>query len=201
MIVTLQTPSFNLNKRAPQNILTFSEDELREHLSLGAVIKRKKKYVIVLHYHEITIECPIFLMKDRSYRIVWPSFKLPNRPYPIFVYLYAAALYLSSGESMRDTAARAKKLFGLEKFSHTTISRFLPKIYRTLPALICYGAQIAHEWGAALSRTIRRKRWDEALFQQAEQLMSLIDPVLRAPPEFGCWLAQKCWSESSSFLV
>ncbi|MCL5779537.1 MAG: hypothetical protein M1119_01020 [Firmicutes bacterium] len=43
-------------------------------------------------------------MDDGSYRIIWPSFKLPNRPYPVFVYLYAAARYLSSGESMRVTA-------------------------------------------------------------------------------------------------
>jgi len=136
-----------------------------------------------------------------SYQIVWPSFKLPNRSYPVFVYLYAAALYLSSGESMRDTAERVIKFFGLETFSHTTISRFLRKIYLTLPGLIHYGAQVVSEWGAALSRVVRRKRWDGAQCEKAEQFCNLIDPVLRAPPGFGCWLAQKYWQDSSRFLV
>ncbi len=201
MIVALKTPSFNLNKRPAQDTLAFSEGELKEYLSLGAVIKKKRQYVMVLHYHAIAIECPVLLIKDGGYQIIWPSFKLPSRPYPVFVYLYAAALYLSGGKSMRDTAERVKKFFGLATFSHTTISRFLPKIYQTLPALICYGAQIAHEWGAAISRAIRRKRWDETRYEKAEQLCNLIWPALRAPPEFGCWLAQRYWDAHACFLV
>ena len=70
MILTLKTPSFNLNKRTAQKTLTFSENELQEYLSMGAVIKRGKQYTFVLHYHEITIECPILLMKNGSYLIV-----------------------------------------------------------------------------------------------------------------------------------
>jgi hypothetical protein len=201
MIVALKTPSFNLNKRPAQDTLAFIEEDLQEYLSLGAVIKKAKQYVMVLHYHAITIECPILLMNDGSYRIIWPSFKLPNRPYPIFVYLYAAALYLSGRESMRDTAEKTKKHFGLATFSHTTISRFLPKIYLTLPALIRYGAQIASEWSAVISRAIRRKRWDETQYEKAEQLCNLIGPTLRAPPEFGCWLAQRYWDDRACFLV
>ncbi len=200
MIITLKIPSYNLNKR-PKEPLRFNEEELQEYLYLGAVIKKNKQYFMVLHYHMITIECPILLMDDGTYRIVWPSFRLPNRPYPIFVYLYAAALYLSSGESMRDTAQRVIRVFGLETFSHTTISRFLRKIYQTLPGLIRYGAQVASEWGAALSRVIRRRRWDEVQYEKAEQLCNLIDPVLRSPPGFGNWLAQKYWQDSSRFLV
>ena len=200
MIITLRTPSYNLNKQ-PKETLAFSEEELQEYLSLGAVIKKKKLYYMVLHYHMITIECPVLQMDDGRYSIVWPSFKLPNRSYSVFVYLYAAALYLSSGESMRDTAERVIKFFGLETFSHTTISRFLRKIYLTLPGLIHYGAQVVSEWGAALSRVVRRKRWDGAQCEKAEQFCNLIDPVLRAPPGFGCWLAQKYWQDSSRFLV
>ena len=201
MIITLRTPSYNLNKKHLQKALRFSDEDLQELLSLRAVIVKNKQYVMVLNYHDITIECPVLKMKDGSYQIVWPSFKLPNRPYPVFVYLYAAALYLSSEDSMRDTAAKTIKAFGLETFAHTTISRFLPKIYQTLPGLIGYGAQVASEWGAGLSRVIRRKHWDEALYEKAVQLCSLIDPVLRAPPEFGNWLAQQYWQNRMRFLV
>lgn len=200
MIISLKTPSFNLNKR-PTQPLAFSEEELQDFLSSGAVIKKKKQYYMVLHYRMITIECPVLLMKDGSYRIIWPSFKLPNRPYPVFVYLYAAALYLSSGESMRKTAEKVIKFFGLETFSHTTISRFLCKIYQILPELIRYGAQVVNEWGSIVSRVIRRKHWDETQHQRAKQLCNLIDPALRSPPGFGCWLAQKYWQDSSNFLV
>ena len=139
----------------------------------------------MLHYHEITIECPILLMKDGSYLIVWPSFKLPYRPYPIFVYLYAVALYLSSGESQRKTAAKTSKVFGMETFDHSTICRFLTKIYQAIPALVRYGAQIMTEWGALASRATRRKRWNEELYEKAERLCGLIGHILRAPPEFG----------------
>jgi hypothetical protein len=201
MILTLQTPLFNLNKQTSPKILTFSEDELQEYLSMGAAIKRMKQYTFVLHYHTITIECPILSMKDGSYRIVWPSFKLPYRPYPIFVYLYAAILYLSSGESQRKTAARTAKIFGLETFDHSTISRFLPKIYQAIPTLVRYGAQIMSEWGALAVHAIRRKRWDEEPYERAERLCNLIGHILRAPPDFGCWLAQKHWDDQSSFLI
>jgi hypothetical protein len=102
---------------------------------------------------------------------------------------------------MRKTAERVIKLFGLATFSHSTISRFLRRIYQTLPELIRYGAQVASEWGAVLSRVIRRKHWDEALYEKAVQLCSLIDPILRAPPEFGNWLAQQYWQDRMSFLV
>ncbi len=201
MIITLRTPSYNLNKKHLQKALRFSDEDLQELLSLRAVIVKNKQYVMVLHYRTITIECPVLKMKDGTYQIIWPSFKLPHRSHPAFVYLYAAVMYLSSKESMRDTAARTIKAFGLATFSHTTISRFLPRIYQTLPGLVSYGAQVASEWGAGLSRVIRRRRWDEALHEKAVQLCRLIDPILRAPPEFGNWLAQQYWQDAARFLV
>ena len=201
MIITLRIPSYNLNKKHLQKALRFSDEDLQELLSLRAVIVKNKQYVMVLHYHTITIECPVLKMKDGTYQIVWPSFKLPNRPYPVFVYLYAAVLYLSSEESMRDTAARTSKPSAWRHFLTQPFPGSLPKIYQTLPGLISYGAQVASEWGAGLSRVIRRRRWDEALHEKAVQLCSLIDPVLRAPPEFGNWLAQQYWQDRMRFLV
>lgn len=118
---------------------------------------------MIIQHRQITIECPIMLMADGSHQIIWPSFKLPNRPYPVFVYLYAAALYLSSDESMRAVAQKVINVFGLETFSHTTICRFLQKLYQTLPYLIYYGAQIIKEFGFSKSRVIGRKHWDEFL--------------------------------------
>lgn len=201
MIITLRISQVNFKKRLPQEIQVFSAEELQEFISQGAVAKKKKQYLLIIHHRQITIECPVLRMDDGQYQIIWPSFKLPYRPYPVFVYLYAVALYLSSGESMRATAEKTLKTFGLETFSHTTISRFLSKIYQTLPYLIGYGVQIANDWGVSKCRVIRRKGWKEALYEKARQLYRLIDPVLRSPPEFGNWLAYQCWQDTNSFIV
>lgn len=201
MIITLRISQVNFKKRTPREIQVFSEEELQEFIAHGAVIKKNKQYLMVLHYRQITIECPILLMNDGSYQIVWPSFKLPNRPYPVYVYLYAAAWYLSSGESMRVTAQKVIHAFGLETFSHTTISRFLRKLYQTLPYLLRYGIQIINDWGLTMSQVIGRKHWDEPQYEKAQQLNGLIDPVLRSPPEFGNWLAYQYWTEANNFIV
>lgn len=201
MIITLRISQVNFKKRTPREIQVFSEEELQEFIAHGAVIKKNKQYLMVLHYRQITIECPILLMNDGSYQIVWPSFKLPNRPYPVYVYLYAAAWYLSSGESMRVTAQKVIRAFGLETFSHTTISRFLRKLYQTLPYLLRYGIQIINDWGLTTSQVIGRKHWDEPQYEKAQQLNGLIDPVLRSPPEFGNWLAYQYWTETNNFIV
>lgn len=102
---------------------------------------------------------------------------------------------------MRVTAKKVIHIFGLETFSHTTISRFLRKLYQTLPYLICYGSQIVNDWGVTMSQVIGRKHWDEQQYKKAQQLNELIDPVLRSPPEFGNWLAYQYWKDTFNFIV
>ena len=85
---------------------------------------------------------------------------------------------------MRKAAEKTRKVFGMETFDHSTICRFLTKIYLAIPALVRYGAQIMSEWGALVTRATRRKRWDEEMYEKAEQLCGLIDHILRAPPAF-----------------
>jgi len=201
MNITLKISHVNFKKQIPHEIQVFSEEELQEFIAHGAVIKKNKQYLMIIQHRQITIECPIMLMLDGSYQVIWPSFKLPNRPYPVFVYLYAAALYLSSGESMRAVAQKVINVFGLETFSHTTVCRFLQKLYQTLPYLIRYGAQIIKEFGATTSQVIRRKHWDELQYQKAQQLKELIDPALRSPPELGNWLTHQYWADTNNFIV
>ena len=56
--------------------------------------------------------------------VVIPWYLIPGRPYPIQVYLYACALYSSNPEMGQRAAAEAtREEFGLEKFSHSTLSR------------------------------------------------------------------------------
>ena len=202
MNITLRISNVNFkNRKLPLEVAVFSAEELQEFTRQGAIIKKSRQYRLVLHYRQFTIGCPVLRMDDGSYQMIWPSFKLPHRPYPVFVYLYAVAWYLSSGESQRATAEKVMHFFGLETFSHTTIGRFLRRLYPIMPYLIQYGAQIINNWGVAISQVIPRKHWDKSQYALAEQLMNLIEPVLRSPPAFGGWLAYTYWREVSKFIV
>ncbi|WP_291299881.1 hypothetical protein [Desulfosporosinus sp. BICA1-9] len=201
MNITLKISTVNLKNRLPQEVRAFSAEELQEFITQGTVIKKKKQYLLIIHHRQFTLQCPILRMDDGSYQMIWPSFKLPNRSYPVFVYLYAVAWYLSSGESMRSTAQKVIKVFGLTTFSHSTLCRFLPKLYPILPYLIQYGAQIINDWGSTTSRVVPRKHWDKLKCVLAEQLIGLLEPVLRVPPEFGSWFAYQYFTDTDRFLV
>ncbi|MBS4022355.1 MAG: hypothetical protein KGZ79_08035 [Dethiobacter sp.] len=113
MNITLNISQVNFKKNLPREIQVFSEEELQQ-FGQGAIIKKQKEYFMVINHRQFIIQCPVLQMDDGSYQVIWPSFKLPNRPYPVYVYLYAAAWYLSSGESMRAAAQKAMRVFGLE---------------------------------------------------------------------------------------
>jgi len=156
---------------------------------------------MIIQHRQITVECPIILAPDGSHQIIWPSFKLPNRPYPVHVYLYAAALYLSGSDSMRAVAQKVTTTFGLGTFSHTTICRFLQKLYQILPHLIRYGAQIIKEFGTTTTQIKKRKHWAETQYQKARQLIELLNPALRSPPEFSNYLTRQYWADTHKFIV
>ena len=201
MIITLKISNVNLNKVQPYEILVFSDEDLQEFLALGTVTERKKQYAMTINYRQITIECPILKLNDGSYQLIWPSFKLPHRPYPVFVYLFAATLYLSSNYSLRLTAQKVIKTFGLATFSHTNICRLLIKLYKALPYLIRYGAQITEAFGSIVSQVVKRKHWDEQKYKNAQQLNELICYAQQSPPEFGNWLANQYWQGTNSFII
>jgi hypothetical protein len=53
-----------------------------------------------------------------------PWFLLPERPYPIFIYIYAIWHYNNSGKkSQRLTAAATGKVFGVDSFNKSTVCR------------------------------------------------------------------------------
>lgn len=201
MNITLKISTVNLKNRLPQEVSVFSTEELQEFIKQGMVIKRSKRYLLLIHHRQFTIECPILHMESGEFQMIWPSFKLPHRPYPVFVYLNAVAWYLSSGESMRSIAQKVSHFFGLSTFCHSTLCRFLPKLYPILPILIKYGAQIINNWGATTSQIVPRKHWDNPQCLGAERLYGLLEPALRAPPVFGSWLAYQYWTETGRFLV
>jgi hypothetical protein len=88
----------------------------------GIVTEKKRTYRMIIYHREIQVECPVLMDGKRAVGVILPAFKLPYRPYPCYVYLFAIALYLA-GTSMRKAANKVKKKFGIPGFSHSTISR------------------------------------------------------------------------------
>jgi len=102
---------------------TFSNEMLEELSASGKMRRRKNSYKLYINNRELQLKCPIIKDPDHKNVVIWPAIKLPHRKYPVYVYLYAAALYLSSNLSMRNVAAKVRNIFGLDKFSHSTVSR------------------------------------------------------------------------------
>jgi hypothetical protein len=74
------------------------------------------------------IHCPEVHVENRNALIV-PSFMVPGRPYPIYVYIYAVGFYIANPDmGQREAARQTKEYFGLETFSHTTLGRAMKKI-------------------------------------------------------------------------
>ena len=131
---------------------------------------------------------------------MWPSIKLPNRKYPIYVYIYATALYLSSKISMREAALRTRQKFGQESFSHSILSRVLKKpslnIYDILPTVV-------PGLPPPGSPFVERAHWSVAQVLRHKKLLSLIEPVLIKGNEiaFCSMLNYNFFNRTQKFLL
>lgn len=118
MIITLIDTEININNYNFYCYLLQGPISILKKHSL--LIRKNVTYKIFLNGHEKQLSCPMLKFPQEKNVVLWPSIKLPNRKYPIHTYIYAAALYLSSGKSMRDIALKVRQKFGLESFSHST---------------------------------------------------------------------------------
>ena len=72
--------------------------------------------------------------------MILPEFLIPGRPYPVYVYLHAIALYSINPEmGQREAAERTRKHFGLATFSHTTLGRAIRKLEGLTKRFECEG--------------------------------------------------------------
>jgi hypothetical protein len=117
-------------KADSSELRVFSEDHerelFREWSSMGFECicrSRQMEYMC----QRVTVKYPEVRNPRTGVRIALiPWFMLPDRPYPIFVYLYAVRHYDSSvRKSMSLSAAAAGKLFRISGFSKSTVSRTL----------------------------------------------------------------------------
>lgn len=186
-------------------------EEFKELQRAGIVAKRKRIYHMVLDYRDIQLECPVQLDGKNPVGVILPAFKLPYRKYPVFVYLYAIALYLS-GKSMRTAARETAEKFGVPNFSHSTISRTLNALTIKTDELtaICPPAPELSLDAAKDCVTppalpgqptpVIRPYWSDSRKQAAPHLLNILTPLFSSS-EYGSILAYRYFTKYGRLLL
>jgi hypothetical protein len=93
---------------------------------------RYRRYQIEYNGSDHEIICPEYIFPDKTIIIlVW--FLIPGRHYPLPAYLYACSLYSSNPDiGQREASEATRKKFGLETFSHSTLSRTFTDLEQSL---------------------------------------------------------------------
>lgn len=173
MIVTVTPEKINIQN--DNYHCTFSNETLEKLSSGGLTRRRKVTYKLFINHRELQLECPLLKHPQHKNIVLWPADKLPYRKYPVYVYLYAVALYLSTNLSMRSAAAEVKKTFGLDGFSHSTLCRTLKKLKESSFELSLITSVISKDEEPPL---VMRKSWDPARQEQHRLLLYRLAPVL-----------------------
>ncbi|WP_066636794.1 hypothetical protein [Desulfolucanica intricata] len=126
LIITLIDTKININSSG--FYCNLGQDLLDKLQSCSLLRRKSLVYKLFINSHEKQLICPMLKFPEKKNVVLWPSIKLPYRKYPVYVYIYAAALYLTSKISMREAALKVRQKFRLESFSHSTLSRILRKL-------------------------------------------------------------------------
>lgn len=201
MIVTLINDKINI--KITDFVCTFSSDELDEMLSNGLIRRKNVSYKLFINNKELLLKCPMLKSLTDQNIVLWPSFKLPFRKYPIYIYLYSIALYLSSKMSMRDVAAHVKNKFGLDKFSHSTISRTLKKLSNIVDLILDILPANNQVNSGLILKPTDRKSWDTTHKEKYYSLLQVLLPVLdiRQVQDYSCLLNYKYFKKYQKFII
>lgn len=166
----------------------------------GLISKKNRTYRMVLYHREIQVECPILMDGNRAVGVIMPAFKLPYRPYPCYVYLFAIALYLV-GYSMRKAAGKVQKQFGIPGFSHSTISRIWSILLSKADLLsVVYEPDTPGKSLPGHPAFLGRSAWTQEKSKAAFQLSQSLSPLL-ASPEAGMWMVYRYFMRYCCFLI
>jgi hypothetical protein len=195
MIITLTHSPLNI---LDDKIFVMKEEELVIVSSLGLLTKRNQTYAVSFNYRDYQLICPVLKAGNGTTAVLWPSFKLPRRRYPVYVYLYAVARYLSSDLSMRAVAVEVRKEFGLATFSHSTLSRTLRKLAAEVDEI----AALAQASPCSCMPLIGRRHWTEERRQTYTELLHALSPILvGSAPDQSNRLAYLFYNRYGRFLL
>ena len=200
MIITLTLEKINIQK---DNYRCVFSAETLEKLSFGGYKRRRTiTYKLYINNRELQLECPMLKHPQNNNTVLWPASKLPYRVHPVYVHLYAVALYLSSNMSMRSVAAKVKKHFGLASFSHSTLCRSLQKLKDIVLelSLIAENNSVDELPPCTL---IARNNWDPVRQEQYRRLLYILAPVLNKPQtiDYSSLLNYRYFNRTMKFLI
>lgn len=203
MIVTLMLDKINIP--SDSYCCTFSNETLEKLSASGLKRRRKILYKLYVNNRELQLECPMLKNTEQKNIVIWPAIKLPYRKYPVYVYLYAAALYLSSDLSMRSVAAKVRNIFGLDKFSHSTLSRTLKKLSGIVEDLFGVMADDIPAYNdiSCMDTLVPRRGWDTTRQDKYRKLLHILFPMLDKLQmvEYGSLLNYKYFNNTMKFVI
>jgi len=189
------------------NIYLVHDADIEERYLNAGYHRSERSYRIKEQYKEFTVTCPEFRngKKGAEPVVIIPSFLVPRRPYPVYVYMYAIELYGESPEkSQRWVAEETRKHFGLRSFAHTTLGRalkaFIHKIRETAKS---FEEDAAESPGGDKASGFPTTRMTSALRKQAVRFLNGI-PVKSGKGQAViafCELAEKWFKVYGRFLL
>jgi len=172
MIITLTLDKIKIFE---ENLCIKFSKELLDELTVNNTIREKTvSYKFNYENRELRLECPLIKNSSGKNIVLCPAIKLPFRSYPIYVYLHAIAMYLSTNMSMREVAKKIRQEYQLETFAHTTLSRAL----RKLANAICKLVQIVEHTCSNPPNVVAKKHFSSTMLKIYKVLMALISPIL-----------------------
>ncbi|WP_156946477.1 hypothetical protein [Desulfitibacter alkalitolerans] len=167
--------------------------------------RKTASYKLFIKNRELVQICPLLKNPHAQNTVLWPSIKLPNRKHPVYVHLYAVALYLSSSLSMRAAAAKTKEKFGLDTFSHSTISRSLKKLKEIAEELLelIKAPAIKIKTDLLSIKLVHRKHWEDEDLKKYAILLTVLGPVLNITHtiEYSSLLNYSYYNHKVKFII
>ncbi len=153
------------------------------------------------HWNKRTqmLQCELLNIHSDKRVVLWPSQKLPFRKYPVDVYLYAIAVYLSENISMRAAAKKTRDKFKCT-FSHSTLSRSLKKLSQNINDLSSV-AETIPKTKAPSTVLVKRKRWHDGQSEEYGRTLNVIDPILTEGNNFGAVLGYRYYNMCQKFIL
>ena len=199
MIVTLINCKINTKKNEVNGYL--------DNVALSNLNINEYLHVKLLHYKFLTeniliLICPMLKLKDGKKVVVWPSEKLHGRPYPVYVYLYAIAIYLTEDISMRKAVDKTRKKFKLATFCHSTLSRALKKLRQNIVQYFADFRSLVEINLCHLS-LIQRRHWGDGQTKEYMKALEVIGPILIDGRElpFGTNLNYRFYNVTQKFII
>jgi len=145
------------------NVLTI--DEINDYRERGFNHK-EKEYVLSLGRIEYEVICvEIWQKGDKEHSLIIPTFLIPHRTYPAYVYAFAINLYSSNPQlGQRKVAEETQEKYDLETFAHTTVGRAMKTLAETLTETAAGNSETkesveAREQNEAKFSTIKKERF------------------------------------------